>query len=116
MNLIWLKCTGEQWCPLLNVNLDHSHFNELEGVYVIWHGQPNPAVVYVGQGNIRDRLTQHRQDTAILVYKNQGLFVTWAKVDAAYRDGIERFLAESWKPKVGQNYPLVAPIPVNSPW
>lgn len=116
MYLTWIKCTGEQWCQLLNLNLTHSHFDGLEGIYIIWHGQPNPAVVYVGQGNIRDRLTQHRQDPAILAYESQTLHVTWAKVDSVHRDGIERFLAESWKPKVGHNYPLATSLPVNSPW
>jgi len=116
MYLTWNKCVGEQWCPLLSVNLDHSHFDGLEGVYIIWHGQPNPAVVYVGQGNIRERLTSHRQNPDILAYKDQGLYVTWAKVEAANRDGIEKSLADTWKPKVGGNYPSVVPIPVNSPW
>lgn len=116
MNLNWIKCSGNQWCRLLYVNLLHHHFNNLEGIYIIWHGQPDPAVVYVGQGNIRERLIQHRQDPNILVYKDHELLVTWTKVDSAYRDGIERFLAEHWKPKVGQNYPNVYPIPVNSPW
>jgi len=116
MHLVWIKCTGEQWCPLLTVNLAHSHFDGLEGVYIIWHGQPDPAVVYVGQGNIRDRLTQHRQDSAILAYEKQILYVTWTRVSSEYRDGIERFLAESWKPKVGHSYPSATLIQVNSPW
>ena len=116
MTLNWIKCGGNQWCRLLNVNLDHSHFYGLEGVYIIWHGQPNPAVVYVGQGNVKDRLLQHRQDASILAYKDLELFVTWAKVDSQYRDGVEKFLSEKWKPKVGENYPNITSIPVNSPW
>lgn len=116
MNLNWTKCSGEQWCRLLNLNIDHSHFDGLEGVYIIWHGQPDPAVVYVGQGNIRDRLREHRQDPAILAYKDRELYVTWAKVDSAYRDAIEKYLAETWNPKVGKNHPVTISKPVNSPW
>ena len=116
MTLSWIKCTGNQWCQLLTVNLSHNHFDGLEGVYIIWHGQPNPAVVYVGQGNVRERLMQHRQDPLILAYEDRGLYVTWAKVDYLQRDGIEKFLAEKWNPKVGKNYPAVTSIPVNSPW
>lgn len=116
MILHWIKCSGEQWCDFLNVNLSHVHFDGLEGVYIIWHGQPNPAVVYVGQGNIRERLTQHRQDAAILAYKSYGLFVTWAKVERQYRDGVEKYFADKWRPKVGKSYPNVFPIEVNSPW
>ncbi|MFA5090869.1 MAG: hypothetical protein WC510_07615 [Candidatus Omnitrophota bacterium] len=116
MKLNWIKCSGEQWCRLLYVNLLHQHFDGFEGIYIIWHGQPDPAVVYVGQGNIRERLTQHKQDHDILAYQDRGLLVTWARVDSANRDGIERFLAERWNPKVGHNYPLANPISVNSPW
>lgn len=116
MKLYWLKCAGDQWCRLLNVNLAHEHFDGLEGVYIIWHGAPNPAVVYVGQGNIRDRLSEHRKNPAILTYKGQELYVTWAKVDAPYRNGIEKFLADLWKPKIGVSHPDATPIEVNSPW
>lgn len=116
MTINWLKCVGEQWCPLLTLNLPHSHFDGLEGVYIIWHGQPDPAVVCVGQGNIRDQLTQHRNDSAVLAYKDRELFVTWARVDSKSRNGIHRFLCETWKPKIKCNAILDEPISVNSPW
>ena len=95
MNLNWIRCHPDQWCNLLTVNLPHAHFDGLEGIYIIWHGEPNPAVVYVGQGIIRDRLAQHRMDSRILAFQGQGLYVTWARVDSTYRDGIERFLADT---------------------
>ncbi len=116
MNLVWTKCEGAQWCPFLTLNLQHPYFNGFDGVYIIWHGQPNPAVVYVGQGNIRERITEHRQNQAILAYQIHGLYVTCAKVDVQYRNGIERFLADTWNPKVGDNHPQATPIAVNSPW
>lgn len=116
MNLNWTKCSGQQWCGLLRVNLNSVHFNGLEGVYIIWHGAPNPAVVRVGQGVIRDRLMAHRQDAAILQYQSQDLYVTWAAVPAAYRDGVERYLADKWNPKVGDAFPNATPTVVNSPW
>ena len=25
MNLNWIKCEGNKWCPFLTVNLDHAH-------------------------------------------------------------------------------------------
>lgn len=116
MILNWIKCGGSQWCNFLNLNLDHSHFDGLEGVYIIWHGAPSPAVVRIGQGNIRERLKEHRQDSTILAYKVSGLYATWASVDRYSRDGVERYLAEKWKPKVGDKFPIITPIAVNSPW
>ena len=116
MNLNWTKCEGDQWCTLLNLNLNHSHFTNLKGVYIIWHGGQHPATVYVGRGIISDRLATHRQDAKILQYSYYGLFVTWARVDAFSQEGVERFLAEHLKPKIGQQYPHVLPIAVNFPW
>lgn len=119
LSLSWIKCSGaggEVWCDLINLNLNHEHFETMEGVYIIWHGGQNPAVVRLGQGFIGYRLSEHRQDPAILAYKNQGLFVTWTRVQASHRDGVERFLAQSLNPKVGGRFPDVRPIEVNLPW
>ena len=117
MNLNWIKCEGNHWCSFLNLNLDHSHFDNLEGVYIIWHSGQQPAVVYVGQGDIADRITSHRRDDKILRFSHYGLFVTWAQVVDDYaRDGVELFLSQQLSPKVGQRYPDVLPIPVNFPW
>jgi len=115
LNLTWITCNnGGGWCPLEDVNL--AGVNTL-GVYVIWH-EGNPGrVVRVGQGDIKDRLTKHRADKQILAYKSRGtLRVTWASVSSFYRDGVERYLAETWKPLVGEAFPDCDSIAVNSPW
>lgn len=114
--LNWIKCEGQRWCNLLTVNLDHQHFWGLEGVYVIWHGGPQPWTVYVGQGVIKDRLAAHRQEREILQYIALGLFVTWAGVPSYTRDGVEVYLAQQLRPKVGKQYPQATPISANLPW
>ena len=116
MNLNWNKCEGDQWCSLMNVNLNHLHFKNLVGVYIIWHSGQQPATVYVGKGIIAERLAQHRQDDAILKFSHLGLFVTWAQVDSRSQGGVERFLADRLKPKVGQHHSSDSPITVNFPW
>jgi hypothetical protein len=114
--LTWNKCEGDKWCPFLTVNLQHPHFQNLGGIYVIWHGGQNPWTVYVGQGDIADRLAAHRLNPQILQYNSLGLFVTWASVVPGLRDGIERFLANKLQPKEGAAHPDVAPIETNLPW
>ena len=114
--LYWNKCVGDRWCNLLNVNLDHSHFDRMDGVYIIWHAGPNPATVRVGSGVIRDRLRAHRADPEILYYKSFGLFVTWAAVPSAMQEGVERFLGERLRPLVGSRFPSVLSVAVNLPW
>lgn len=116
MQVNWVKCgNGDNWCPLETVNLDS--VGDVSGVYIIWH-EGNPGrVVRVGQGVIRDRLSAHRSDREILAYRTSGtLRVTWAAVSSALRDGVERYLANTWRPLVGDAFPDALPIAVNSPW
>lgn len=101
---------------MLTVDLLHSHFSGLSGVYVVWHGGPSPATVYVGQGNISERISHHRSSTDILKYSHLGLFVTWAHVPINLQDGVERFLADQLKPKEGSIHPHAQPVAVNFPW
>ena len=119
MQVNWNKCGNQnpQWCNLLSLDLQHAHFTNLQGIYIIWHGGQKPWTVYVGQGNIADRLAQHRRDPKILQYSPFGLFVTWTPVgDLATRNGIERYLANQLTPREGDAHPQAVPIPVNFPW
>ncbi|MCK4357411.1 MAG: hypothetical protein KAW92_01465 [Candidatus Cloacimonetes bacterium] len=116
MQLNWMKCQGDVWCKLNTVNLAHQHFDNMDGVYIIWHGGENAATVKVGQGNIRARLQDHRVDPSIQAYNDLGLFVTWAKVPSHQKDGVEAYLGEKLNPKVGDRFPDVEPIAVNLPW
>lgn len=114
--LSWIRCSGNQWCPLNTVNLDSPHFDGMEGVYVIWHGGQTPATVRVGRGMIRDRLRGHRSDREIQQYAAQGLFVTWAEVGPSDRDGVEAYLFSRLAPLVGERGPQCSPVPVDLPW
>jgi hypothetical protein len=116
MQVIWNDCVDNKWCGFHGVDLFHSHFDNMEGVYIIWHAGANPAIVRVGQGVIKDRIAKHRTDPLINNYKNEGLYVTWASVEKRFRDGVERYLAESLSPKVGDKFPDVQSIMVNLPW
>jgi len=115
MNVNWIKCQGDKWCPLENVNL--SDVDEA-GVYIIWYNGNPGRVVRLGQGDIAERLKAHCKDPNITRYaKNGTLLVTWAAVSSQRdRDGIERYLANGWTPLVGDAFPDVTPIAVNSPW
>lgn len=111
----WIKCgkNGDHWCELMNLDLP-SIPKKTEGVYIIWHAGDPSECVYVGQGNIRERLGSHRRDKRITAYKNKGLLVTWASVSAGQQDGIEAYLADKYDPLVGDAHPVdAAPIAVN---
>ena len=117
LKLIWTKCQGDVWGSLININLTHPYLDNVEGVYIIWHGGKNPRVVRVGQGVVRDRLNASRKDKDIVQFKNIGpLNVTWATVGARYRDGVERYLTEMLEPLIEDRLLTVPPIEVNLPY
>ena len=116
MILNWIKCQGDVWAPLNTVSLSHSHFDSMDGVYIIWHGGNNSKTVRVGQGNIRNRLEAHRIDPKVQAYTHFGLYVTWASVPEDSYNGVEAYLAQKLNPVVGERFPDVTPIPVNLPW
>src|SRR5262249_37309068 len=116
LNLIWKTCGDDShWCSLDDLVLDS--VGDVAGVYIIWH-EGNPGrVVRLGQGApISGRLSSHRNDVKVTQYRAYGkLRVTWASVSSIYRDGVERYLADQWPPLVGDSFPDVLPIAVNSP-
>ena len=121
----WIKC-GSTWCELKTVNLEAV---TTRGVYVIWHGSQSPSglglfsapttiprVVRVGKGDIATRLKAHRgRGSDIAAYLLHTLYATWASVPEAQLDGVERFLADTYHPLVGERHPDVDPIPVTLP-
>ena len=115
--LKWVKCEGDIWCPLLTVD-PSSIDKSAAGVYIIWEASKSQAaVVRVGQGTFRDRFSAHRNDKEILAQEKLGtLYVTWAGVPSDSRDGVERYLHDTFKPLVGPNAPMAEPIVVNLPW
>lgn len=117
MIIQWMKCQNNVWCKLDSVNLEHQHFNNMSGVYVIWHAGSYPATVYVGCGFIKDRLTHHRTNPNIQQkYKHLGLYVTWASILEREQEGVELYLANKLLPKERERHPDVPPIEVNLPW
>lgn len=113
LKLNWIKSTEARWLPLLTFNIEA--MSNWSGVYTIWHMEPNSRYVRIGQGNIRDRLSEHRKDPDVLAYESKGLYVTWALVPANQQNGVEAFLASKLNPLVGERFPDVPHIPVNLP-
>jgi hypothetical protein len=107
----WIRPNND-WFDLVTLDLGHTYFNNIEGVYIIW--KANGPVVRVGQGILKNRLDEHRNNKDILAHGH--LKVTWAPIASIYRNGIERYLANVLQPQVGLAFPNVLPTPVNLPW
>lgn len=116
----WGTCDGRGWCLLLTTNwssLDH------DGVYVIWTAataQMSPRrAVYVGQGNIRERLNAHADSAEILGFGSvqTPILATWASSpNPEWRNRVERYLADFYRPFVGKQWPPDQPLQVNVPF
>jgi len=117
--LEWNKCKAGTWCTLSDLDLDHEHFEEIEGVFIIWYGEQDPVALLVGEGCIRDCLAKERNNEVICAIGQQyQLYVTWAKTGSNFRIGVVRFIAEAVTPKLASHYLDVTPIEVNlpAPW
>lgn len=102
------------------VDLSNPFFDNLIGVYFIYYsvGPNTIKTVYVGQGNIKERFQAHREDKSIQAYSiYNNLCVAWSPI--AVRDtriGIEKFLYNRLKPKIGEVPTEGFAIPVYLPW
>lgn len=118
MQVHWTKCTGAVWCSFENVDLSNV---SVEGVYLIGYGAitgvtKTVRTIYVGQGNVADRIVAHRSDPRIADHATGGrMHVTWTAISSRLRDGVERYLANELSPLVGTHHPDVAPVEVNLP-
>ena len=106
LTLNWFnRDSNNQNYQLFGVDLSHSHFDDLEGVYIIWRAYGIiPKAIYVGQGIIKNRLYAHRNNPDILQYysKAKPLYVAWAEVPWDYRTGVEMYLHDELTPLVGE--------------
>jgi hypothetical protein len=115
LDVRWQRFQGNAWAAFTTVDLSDPSFTRLEGVYVIWRSSDR-RVVRVGQGRIAERLAAHRADLQIRAHELSGpLLATWAEVPRLYRDGIERYLADSYGPFVEADVLAAVPIEVNLP-
>ena len=84
------------------------------GIYLIWHSGVDPRVILVGQGILSIRLSEHLQSLTITRYEAKGhLFTTWAEVDKQLRDGVERYLIDTYNPLENIRKPNAHPLGVN---
>ncbi len=98
---------------MLTVNLENV---DALGVYLIWQSETG-KVVRVGQGNIKERLSTHREDPEVLQHRGEhSLLVSWASVpDPEARRRVERFLALKFDPLIPANTGTGPTIAVNTP-
>jgi hypothetical protein len=105
----------EHWCDLYRVPVSHEHFNDVAGVYVIWHNGRNP-VLRMGQGYVRTEISTLKLDPRIRSIAADGpVFVSWAAVQRTRRDGVERYLIDMLGPQIVTDVPDMEPIEVNLP-
>ena len=82
------------------------------GVYILWR-EKAPVVLYVGQGDVLERLQDHDRDHVLNQYGHW--YVYWAAVPGDQLGGIEHYLADILQPVVGQRHSNDPHIPVNLP-
>ena len=115
LSVYWNRCEGDTWGELYAVDLNDPHFDRLEGVYMVWLGGGKPTMICAGAGVIRDELIRRQNDPAITAMRDKPMLVSWAKVDAVSRPGVERWLLENLRPLIAQPVPGSVAVEVNLP-
>lgn len=129
MNVHWQKCGNFPflgWCQFNSDLLEDSRLEsrletpfgvlrtDIVGVYIIWAGIRDRAILKVGSGIIKDRLRAHLRDPEIQAYKYRGLYATWASTTPFFKSdgkldnkkrGIEKFLGIWLNPKLTKRLP-----------
>lgn len=111
----WVKNQNNgQYFDFLKLDLSSSYFIGKVGVYVIWYVTPTGGkAIYIGQGNIGERLKNHRENWRITQYSRNGqLKVTWAIISQEYLDRVESGLFKDYAPLEVERTPEADPIPV----
>lgn len=117
MEVDWIQCKGGVWCDLFKVDLNHSIFDGLDGVYIIWHGNDqNRQILRVGYGNIRQELQENKNDLAMQAFAHLGVRVTWAEISSLKRKGVNFYLNRELEPSLEKPYPNAMAMSVNLPW
>ncbi len=115
LSVYWNRCEGDAWGELFAVDIKDPHFDNLEGVYMVWLGGSQPTAICAGAGLIREEIAKRRGEPGILAMRDKSLLITWAKVDAYSRAGVERWLLENLKPKFTAGLPGSVAVEVNLP-
>ena len=115
LKVYWTKCHGNNWANLYAVDLHHPHFNNLDGVYVVWHGGSKPEPLRVGAGPIRDSIKACRNDPAIRKFKDFEIYATWAPLDEGLSASAANYLAKKLSPKAQGPVPESPPVEINLP-
>jgi hypothetical protein len=113
LQLKWHKCAGSDWCLLEQV--DAAAVDDF-GVFVVWRPGDSaraPAVLYVGNGSLRQEIAECRRDPVLGAA--EGLRITWAEVDPRDVAGVAVYLYQQLRPLWGEVPQPVPAQPVNLP-
>ena len=120
LQLNWVSTnTNNEYLSFYDANLGHQYFDNLKGVYIIWYQEESRAItVYAGQaklGLIKDRVSDHRDDSRIQAYADKILYVACSEAAINDIDGIEKSLHDALNPLVRDRSPDATPIAVYLP-
>ena len=114
--LAWARTFQNTWPAFDTLEMPRAGY--VHGVYVIWWGNADPDVLYVGSGDVGERLWERTGDQRFVEYQRNGLQLscTWAEVGPEQIHGVERFLGDKLQPRFSEKFPRTTLIPVNLPW
>jgi hypothetical protein len=106
------------WTKGFELNSAKLEALKANGVYIVYQAGNPPSTIFVGKGDIAQRLREIKTDQRFESYRRAGtLLVTYASVPAQSQEGVEKHLAKLLAPKIDERRPeSVEEIAVNLPF
>ncbi|MBF0247391.1 MAG: hypothetical protein HQL36_04890 [Alphaproteobacteria bacterium] len=116
----WVHGPDKGFFRLLTMDPEELGLDRQGGVYLIWHGGVRPEWVYAGHSkNLAQALHNAGNNKEIAAYDENGrLWVAWAPVKEPYRPGVVKYLQETFKTLVSNEFdfnPGTEAVPVTPP-
>ena len=106
------------WTKGFELNSAKLETLKANGVYIVYQAGNPPSTIFVGKGDIAQRLREHKTEQRFESHRRTGnLLVTYASVPAQSQEGVEKTLARLLAPKIDERRPeSVQEIEVNLPF
>jgi len=101
----WVKKDNGQWYKLFELELCEGSFQDLAGIYLVFYPaknsplhNPQYSVLKLGQGHVKTKILQLRNDPEMIKHQGNEPFVTWIVVPPELMDKIEQVLVKNLGP------------------
>jgi hypothetical protein len=110
----WARSPKGQFFRLIHLDPEEEGLSGVGGIFVVWHAGLWPQWVHVSAAeDLAAAIHRLADDAGVMSYEvNGGLFVSWALIPPAHREGTVAYLTGRLRPAIGTDVHPAAGVPV----